>query len=66
MKFDSKLTFGKYKGFTINNIYKMDSPYLLWVLENTIYLFQLSREDKEKIRQKANEQYQLETFTYDR
>ena len=31
---DSELTFGKHKGFTIEDVFSMDYQYLIWMYEN--------------------------------
>jgi len=52
MNFESKLTFGKYRGKTIGYIYKVDSQYLYWAMEKTNNL-KLSAKDRIKIIRKA-------------
>ena len=52
MTFDTKLNFGKYKGYTIKEVYDRNASYLRWALENTNKLV-LSDKDIELIEEKA-------------
>jgi len=52
MNLKSKLTFGKYKGRSIQAICRTDPMYLVWCMENTSNL-KLSVEDRIKIYKKA-------------
>jgi uncharacterized protein (DUF3820 family) len=51
--FDFILPFGKYKGETVDDIFKKDPQYLLWAISSTRKL-QLSLEDKVKIIKKVD------------
>jgi len=53
MNFTSKLTFGKYRGKTIAEIFKQDAQYLLWAI-GTTHRIKLSIEDKVKIIKRAD------------
>jgi hypothetical protein len=63
MDFNSILSFGKYKGKTIEYVYKHDAQYLAWMMEHTNYL-KLSFKDRLKILKKA-EKDQLLQFNWD-
>jgi hypothetical protein len=47
--------FGKYKGWTLQEIYELDCPYLVWVLENS-HLLQLHLDDIKAIYERATQQ----------
>jgi len=53
MTFNDKLTFGKYRGKTIAEIFKIDAQYLLWAI-GTTHRIKLSIEDKVKIIKRAD------------
>lgn len=53
MDFDSKLTFGKYSGKTVDDVFKKDPQYLLWAISSTRKLH-LSLENKVKIIKKVD------------
>jgi hypothetical protein len=50
------MTFGKYKGELIGDIYDADASYLVWAIENTNKLF-FSKEDEKIIFDKAEEEH---------
>ena len=56
VKIDRKvLWFGKFKGYTIYEVYLNDAQYLRWILENTRMLV-FSERDRKKIMDKARKE----------
>lgn len=54
--FEDVMTFGKYKGELIGDVYDVDASYLAWAIENTDKLI-FSEEDKKMIFNKAEEEH---------
>jgi hypothetical protein len=61
------LDFGKYKGMSIKDVYKIDASYLLWAIEN-INRFDLPEELELRIEEKADEErhdYYVDNLDYE-
>ena len=56
MDFDFVISFGKYKGETIEEVFKKDASYLDWAIKNTGRLI-LSDKDTDKIEAKAEDEH---------
>ncbi len=48
-----EVDFGKYKGLTVQEIYRIDAPYLSWLIENSIRNFTVAENIKHIIITKA-------------
>jgi hypothetical protein len=59
LNMSSVIRFGKYRGTSISYLYKTNPQYLAWILDNTILLDGLSKEDKKKIRGRGNNKYMV-------
>jgi hypothetical protein len=56
IKFDTILTFGKYKGKAVMTVFEYDASYIEWAIDN-ISWFKMSEKDELRVRGKASEEH---------